>query len=297
MAIALRHVCTDACREELKRNPALRLLIGIDSEDAVPKADNRSRFLATLGEEPHLSHLGAIFDVQVSRLGAVVGDLGKDTAGDSTGLSGRAAASEKLRAAEIGQGLPQPPGGRKEYKDDAGKVTHVVEWFGYKLHLLVDVKHEVAVAYRITDTKAGDNDRIPDLVAQAKRNLPPERIKTLAYDKAADDRAVHEFLHDEGIAPLIRNRTFDLEEPEKVVVGRTPLHAVYDQAGTVFCYDRGSEPPVRHRMAYIGHEPERGTLKYRSPARHEGWEWPSDARCNGEGRQVLAGGSPGAADC
>jgi hypothetical protein len=282
LAIALRHISTDACIEDLKRNPALRLLIGIEAEDRVPDADNLSRFLARLGEEPHLTHLRAVFDVMSKRLGLVVGDLGKDTAGDSTGLSGRAALSDKLKSAEIEQGLPQPTGGRKEYKDDDGKVSHVVEWFGYKLHLLVDVKHEVALAYHITDTKAGDNERIPALVEQARQNLPAGRIKTLAYDKAADAGDVHEFLHDQAIKPIIQNRTFKLDEPEKVLGGRTPLHVVYDQAGTVFCYDQVSEPPVRQAMAYIGHEPERGTLKYRCPARHQGWTCPSDARCNGQ---------------
>jgi hypothetical protein len=282
LAIALRHASTEACLDELKRNPALRLLIGIEAEDAVPDADNMSRFLAKLGEDPHLPHLRAVFDAMVKRLGLVVGDLGTNTAGDSTGLAGRAALSEKLRAAEAEQGLPQPTGGKKEYKDDDGKVTHVVEWFGYKLHLLVDVKHEVALAYHITDTKAGDNERVPELVEQAKNNLPPERIKTLAYDKAADDSSVHEFLYDERIAPVIENRNFKLEEPEKVLGGRTPLNIVYDQAGTVFCYDRVSDAPVRHPMAYIGHEAERGALKYRCPARHHEFECPSDAVCNGE---------------
>jgi hypothetical protein len=280
LAIALRHVSLDACLEELKRNPALRLLIGIEAEEDVPGADNMSRFLATLGEEAHLPHLRAIFDVMVKRLGLVVGDLGKDTAGDSTGLAARAAVSEKLRAAEIDQGLPQPSGGRKEYKDDDGKVSKVVEWFGYKLHLLVDVKHEVSLAYHITDTKTGDNEMIPDLLRQARSNLPPQRVKTMAYDKAADDGAVHEFLHEERIKPIIQNRTFKLEEPEKVLGGRTPLNIVYDQAGTVYCYDKVSATPVRHAMAYIGREPERGTLKYRCPARHQGWPCPSDATCN-----------------
>jgi hypothetical protein len=281
LAIALRHVSMDACLEDLQRNPALRLLIGIEAEDKVPDADNMSRFLTKLGEEPHLTLLRGIFDVMVKRLGLVVGDLGKDTAGDSTGLAGRAAMSEKLRVAEAEQGLPQPTGGKKEYKDDDGNVTRVVEWFGYKLHLLVDVKHEVALAYHVTDTKAGDNERIPELVEQAKKNLPTERIETLTYDKAADDGAVHEFLHDEDIKAVIQNRNFRLEEPEKVLGGRTPLHIVHDQAGTVFCYDRVSETPVRHPMAYIGHEAERGTLKYRCPARHQGFDCPSDAACNG----------------
>ena len=62
---------------------------------------------------------------------------------------------------------------------------------------------------------------------------------------------------------------------------------VYDEAGTVYCYDKSktrrgetSEPPVRHRMAFIGHEPRRGTLKYRCPAMHEGWRCPNHDRCN-----------------
>ena len=33
-------------------------------------------------------------------------------------------------------------------------------------------------------------------------------------------------------------------------------------------------------MAYIGHEPEREALKYRCPARHEGWECPMSSVCN-----------------
>ena len=282
LAILLRHVTLDACLQELGRNAPLRLLIGIEDDKQVPKNYNMSRFLANLGEQPHLSHLRDIFNVMVQRLGLAVPDLGQNTAGDSTGLAGRAADSQTLRAAEQLQGLPQPSGGRKEYKDDDGNVTKVVVWFGYKLHLLVDSKHEVVIAYRITDTKAGDNELIPDLVVQAKDNLPPQRLKILAYDKAADDSAVHEFLHDHHIKPLIQNRHFKVQEPEKVVGGRTPLNIVYDQAGTIFCYDKVSPEPLRHQMAYIGHEAERGTLKYRCPARHDGWTCPSDATCNGE---------------
>ena len=34
-------------------------------------------------------------------------------------------------------------------------------------------------------------------------------------------------------------------------------------------------------MAYIGLEKSRGTLKYRCPAMHGGWDCPSQAKCNG----------------
>jgi hypothetical protein len=287
LAIVLRHHSMDACLQELERNPALRLLVGIEAEADVPKPHNMSRFAATLGEEPHLTLLREVFDVLVRRLGAAVVDLGRDTAGDSTGLAGRAAESKTLRREEEKQGLPQASGGRKEYRDDDGNVTKVVEWFGYKLHLLVDVQHEVTLAYRLTDTKAGDNELIGDLLAQAQANLPAGRIRTLAYDKAADDGKVHELLHAEDVRPLIQNRTFKVEEEEKVLGGRTPLNVVYDQAGTIYCYDRVSATPVRRRMSYIGREPRRGTLKYRCPARHEGWDCPSDTLCNGERQYGL----------
>ena len=78
-------------------------------------------------------------------------------------------------------------------------MTKVVQWFGYKLHLIVDAKHEVALAYQVTDTKAGDGETLPDLVAKAQANLPERRIETLAYDKAADTNEVHRALDKAGI--------------------------------------------------------------------------------------------------
>ena len=55
---------------------------------------------------------------------------------------------------------------------------------------------------------------------------------------------------------------------------------MYTEDGTIHCYDKVSEPPVRHKMSYIGHEPERQTLKYRCPAKHEGWGCPMSEVCN-----------------
>lgn len=283
LAIALRHITMEACLHELRRNAGLRLLIGIESEHDVPNGWNLSRFLAVLGMEPFHSELIAIFDVLVKLLGEQVPDLGRHTAGDSTSLSGRCDPDEKRRADEVAQKLPQPSGGRKEYADDDGNVTKVVEWFGYKLHLLVDARHEVALAYHITDTKAGDNEEIPTLVEHAQANLPEGRIESLAYDKAADDIKVHEALRDADIKHVIQNRNCWPKDgdQEKVLGGRIPLHVVHDEAGTLFCYDTSS-PPVRRQMTYVGHEKARGTLKYRCPAKTEGFDCPAAERCNGD---------------
>ena len=282
LAIALRHVTVEACLGELRRNESLRRLIGIESEEAVPRKWNLSRFLDTLGREPHLSRLRQVFDRMIERLGGVVSDLGRDTAGDATGLNARRK-KEKRAAAEEAEGLPQASGGRKEYTDEDGNVAKVVEWLGFKLHLLVDVKHEVSLAYQITDTKAGDGETLPDLLTEAQANLPAGRIRTLAYDKAADTNDVHRLLSKAEIKPVIQNRSLwkKGEDQERMLPGHDGnSNIVYDEAGTVYCYDRVSEPMVRHKMSYIGYEPKRQTLKYRCPARHEDWPCPMSEICN-----------------
>lgn len=278
VSICCRHHHIEDCLAELERNPALCRLLGIRHPDAIPKAWNLSRFLDTLGQEPHYTHLRGIFDHLVTQLGLAVPDLGQNTAGDTTALKARAKKNAAAVAAETRQGLPQPTGGRKEYRKDDGTVEKVYEWFGYKLHLLVDVRHEVALAWHISDTKTSDNHGIERLVEQARGNLPDGRIKTLAYDKAADDGAVHEYLHDAGIKPLIEIRRCWKEDLERPL--RVGLPVVYDEAGTVFCYDTRSEPPIQRQMAYVGYEKGRETIKYRCPARYEGWTCASDEKCN-----------------
>lgn len=280
LRVVLRHVTTEAMLAELRRNADLRRLIGITSEDGVPKPWNLSRFEEVLGQEPHRTFLKEIFNVLIQHLGVAVPDLGQNSAGDATALSARRK-PEGAAQEEIDEGLPQASGGRKEYKDAEGTVTKVVEWFGFKLHLIVDVKHEVVLSYQITDTKAGDGETLPVILKQAEANLPADRIETLAYDKAADSEEVHDLLSGKGITPLIQMRELWKGEPERMLPGHDgSSNVVYTEDGTIHCYDKVSDPPVRHKMSYIGHEPERETLKYRCPAKHEGWECPMSSTCN-----------------
>jgi hypothetical protein len=274
LTIVLRHPTLEACLADLRRNAALRKLIGITSEAGVPKAWNLSRFLDVLGQPAHLELLRNTFDRLIQPLSAVVPDLGRNTAGDASGLSARA-------ADEANGELPAASRGHKEYSDEAGHVTRVVEWFGYKFHLLVDVKHEVILAWQVTAANVGDNELLPRLLAQAQANLPDGRIQTLAYDKACDDVATHQLLHQHHIAPVIENRALWKEEFERPLPGKLKAdNLVHDEAGTVYCYDLVSRVSVRHKMSYIGHEAARGTLKYRCPACHENWRCPSASRCN-----------------
>jgi hypothetical protein len=285
LSVLCRHVWLNDCLAELHRNPTLCDIIGIRKVADIPKPCNLSRFMDLLGQAEPLAALRGVFDTLVKELAVVVGDLGKHTAGDSTALKGKAKKDDEAVKKEVEQGLPQPSGGKKEYTDEEGKVVKVYEWFGYKLHLLVDVKHEVAVAYHVSSTKLGDNEGVAGLVEQAEANLGKGRIETLAYDKAADDIKVHEKLHEHGIKPVIENRQLWKEEKEKVL--RVGLPLVYDEAGTVFCYDTVSDPPVKRQMACIGYEKDRETVKYRCPAKHDGLPCASLEKCNGEKKYGL----------
>jgi len=314
----LRHASMEACLAELGRNAALRGVVGIEDVRGVPEAWNMSRFLEVLGQPGHLELLQELFGQMTRRLGEAVGDLGQHLAGDSAALSarksvpratpvddqskvkdpvldlpkgqggstGRVVSLPVLGQSDAAPQLPQPAGGRKEYKDDSGKVVKTYEWFGYKFHLLVDIKHEVVVAWHVTSAAgegSADSSVIPLLLEEAQKVLPQGRIKTLAYDKAADDQKTHEALAQQEIKPLIQIRQMWKDEPERMLPGHdASSNVVHDEAGTIFCYDKESATPVKRKMSYMGYEKDRGTLKYRCPARHEGFACPSDKRCNGD---------------
>jgi hypothetical protein len=272
----LRHVTMDACLAELERNPALRQLAGLEHGHKVPEAWNMSRFAQVLGRPEHGTLLEEMFQQLITRLATAVDDLGVHVAGDSSALSARPDGDPAATD------LPQPDGARKEYTDEAGKVVRVYEWFGYKFHLLVDIKHEVILAWHITPASSADVTQIPGLLEQVQKVLPAGRMHTLAYDKAADDENTHALLAQHHIKPLIENRSLWKQDHERMLPGHDGnSNVVHDEAGTLHCYDKVSDPPVRHKMAYIGFEKSRGTLKYRCPARHEGWTCPSDRKCNG----------------
>jgi hypothetical protein len=65
LRVALRHLTTEATLAELGRHEGLRRIIGIESEAAVPKKWNLSRFEDGLGQEPQRTLLKEIFNVLI----------------------------------------------------------------------------------------------------------------------------------------------------------------------------------------------------------------------------------------
>jgi hypothetical protein len=275
LKIILRHVSMQDCLAELRRNPALWKFLGIGRQEQIPNPWNMSRFLKNLGSEPHLTLLREMFADLARALALTVPDLGVTTAGDATCLHARSSRGDDSTS------LPAPSHGRKEYRDEQGKVTSVYEWQGYKLHLLVDTNHEVALSFSVSTATTADAHVLPELVESAREILPEDRIETLAYDRAADTNQTHRFLHDLGIKPVVQTRRLWKDELERRLPGHGPdSNVVHDELGTVYCYDMTTDPPTKQRMACIGHEPSRGTIKYRCPARHGGYSCPYEAHCN-----------------
>jgi hypothetical protein len=282
LTTALRHTTIKGCLDELRRNADLRRLIGIESEEGVPQSHNISRFQAVLGREPFLSLFRRCFDQMLGRLAETVPDLGRSTAGDSTALNARASRSAELKE-ELREGIPQPEGGHKEYVDKEGRTTCVYQWNGYKLHLLVDTRHEVILGYHTTGANQADCLALDPLLRSVLQVLPEGRIRTLSYDKAADSEAVHLLLADSGVAPVIELRNLWKDQPYRPLPGRDSEafpRVLHDEAGTIYCLDTSSDTPVRRRMSYHGYEANRGTLKYRCPAMQNNWTCPSERNCN-----------------
>lgn len=280
LTILLRHPSLEACLAELRRNAALRLRLGALSEDDVPKSHNMSRFLHVLGQPKFLALAEAAFAGMIGELGGAVPDLGRETAGDSTALKGRRERRQPSDPASAA--LPQPAGGRKEYRDDQGKVVKVLEWFGYKLHLLVDARHELALAYEVTGANADDAQTLPKLLSRAQACLPAGRVQTLAYDKAADSQEFHQALDERQVKPVVQMRNLWKGEPLRELPGSAerPVKIAYDERGAVHCCDATGEAELWREMSFAGHEAARGTLKYRCPALAGDFDCNCERLCN-----------------
>jgi transposase len=269
--IVFQHTSIEQLRRELSRNGQLRWLCGFDLHkglDAVPPAYVYTRFLRLLFR--HADLIDAMFDDLVEQLRKLLPDFGRHLAMDGKAIE---------TAARRRKGLSQmAPDGRRDVEADTGKKTYrgvredgtvwekTMEWFGYKLHLIVDAVYELPVAFEVTKASASEMPAGRALVKtlQKRHEGLVEECETLSADKGLDDTALHTLLWDDcGIKPVIdiRNMWRDGEATRRV---SHLSNVVYDYEGTVYCHcPRSGE---RREMAYGGFEKDRETLKYRCPA-------------------------------
>lgn len=92
-------------------------------------------------------------------------------------------------------------------------IPNEKEWFyGYKLHLMVDSRHEVPLSMTVTTASRPDTLELPPLVEQAWDRFPWFNPYAASADKGYDSQANHEFLYQRGIIPVIPLRNTHTKE-------------------------------------------------------------------------------------
>ena len=279
--IVYQHPSVASLRRELRRNAQLRYLCGFDllaGLAAVPSANAYSNFLRHL-----LRHAGLIdelFVTLVNSLADALPGFGRTLALDSKAINSLARRQSRRRVVD-GRSEADADLGIKTYKGtrrDGSVWEKVVKWFGFKLHLLVDADYELPVAYEVTRASANDLTTGKQMIRDLADHRPqvPARAEYLLGDKAYDDTDLITTLWDDhAIKPVVDIRDLWKVSGARLVQGQTNVS--HDYQGTVFCHC--PEQWTQRPMAFGGFEKDRGTLKYRCPAKHYGFVCAGRDRC------------------
>lgn len=297
--VVFQHDSVESLARELRRNAQLREVCGFSvtaAAAAVPSSNAYSRFLSSLLKHPDA--IECMFDDLVELLRQVLPDFGRDLGVDGKALPTHARKKKDSDGDEKNAKDDARAGRRRETDANVGVKTYggkrkdgslwktVKSWFGFKLHLCVDTNYELPVAYDVTRASEAEINVAKQLLKQTNERHPEiiEECRALTADKGYDDTALITALWDDyGIKPVIDIRNCwqaekeekDEEAKTRVVPGQT--NVVYDYRGNVYCHCPKSG--TRRDMAYGGFEEDRGTLKYRCPAKQYGTECAGAAHC------------------
>lgn len=279
--IVYQHPSIESLRRELMRNAQLCQLCGFDllkGIDAVPSANAYTNFLKRL--IAHADMIDSLFYRLVDLLGELLDGFGEVLAIDSKAIRSRARKVSTHRAVDL-RGESDADKGVKTYRgvrSDGSTWETVKSWFGFKLHLVVDAEYELPIAYRVTKASASDittGKEIIDDLALRRRYLL-ENARFLLGDKAYDDtELICKLWDDHDIKPVTDIRDQWKIDGARLVHGQSNVS--HDYKGTVYCHCPVQW--IKRPMAFGGFEKDRGTLKYRCPAKHYGLECKGRQQC------------------
>lgn len=294
------HLSWAALLRELNRNRDLVQLCGFAPFNKLPQAHNVSRFLAVLMEE--MPAVLNIFHVLVDVIGKLIPDFGRRLAVDSKAIRSLALnSSQKMR--KNGQ-----PDRRGEHDASVAQKTKFVEkedrtmeevlyeWFGFKLHLMVDADHQMPAGFELSKGLEADTVHLEPLVKQFKEKHPSlaERTEEITADKAYDSKdnivAARNEMGAQLLCPtrkLWREKDGSAVAPDgseiklKLLPGSKEGDMAYDQDGQLYCaFQQGQNEPWKWReMVFKGYEPDRQALKYICAARAYDVQCPSVESC------------------
>jgi transposase len=252
---------------EMKRNVQLRNMCGFGF-GKTPDADNVSRFMKKLKEHPQ--EVLSVFVSLADMLYELLPDFGEKLALDSKWVWSLANQKSECRRPD-GRSETDAEWGKKEYSgvDGNGRAwSSVKKCFGFKIHLLVDVKYELPVAFIVSGANGSDIVWGKKLLEQTGEERPHilKQCKHFMADKGYDDTDMILLLKEKGIKAVIDKRHMGKTEPEKELPKSSGHY--YDDRGNVYCYSQ--ERGERHRMIFAGYDKEREALRFNCPVSHYG---------------------------
>jgi hypothetical protein len=263
---------------ELKRNENLRVVCHIPCVQKIPSRDAFKRFRGKLAENGEL--LKEMFDLLVEKLGEEIVGLGKVIAIDSTGIRTYRRAKDEEEDGSYGKKRTT------QIASDGTEEEVLLEWFGFKLHLVVDAATEIPLAYRVTKAGCADTTQMMPLVKEIREKHPETGVEVVVADKGYDDSKNHQGLWAEKIKGVIPKRQ-EAEIHEDTLSyndgsGRWDLELGED--GGLECWARirehGKWVDRSIAMSPTGFEADRCSVKFRCPAVHNGLHCTRSKECN-----------------
>lgn len=189
-------------RRHLASNPYLRFVCGINPAH-IPSESTFSRFLGRLVEHEDL--LQACIHDLVCRFAQLAPGFGQRIAVDSTHIHAYARSKNKNSAdPDARWGVKGAPEGKgKGKKGQSYTKDGKYHWFGYKLHLLVDVVYEIPIAFTVTAANKADTKYFEPLLEERDRLLGGVNLELGIADAGYDSRENCLAVRRRGGVPII----------------------------------------------------------------------------------------------
>lgn len=291
--IVYQHPTIESLLRELRRNAELREVCGFSplrGAAGVPTTWAMSRFLENVIELREL--IDGMFEKLVAELSELLPGFGTHLAFDGKAIASFSTGHKNRQTGKTSD--PEADWGTKSYRgvDANGKAWQkLTRWFGYQLHVIVDTRVELPVAFEVMAASTSEVTRLVPMVETLKAKHPEiiERCQDLSADRGLDSGEVNRNLWEEhSIKPIIDTRR--LWKDEKQEPGFDASREITrlldpDSAGNVVYTERGEVRCVcpssgtERAMALWGFEAERTSLRYRCPAAAKGFACAGRVAC------------------
>ena len=267
--IVFKHKNDADMLRELNRNSQLRDLCGFKPKTekqkdgtykvfVAPSASAYSKFLKNL-KTYCVEELKEVFENLVKYMYDNLEGFGEYLAIDGKAVQSYATNYSK-ETKEDGRRDTDANWGTKKYTTSVNSkgevVTNKVTWFGYTVHLVVDAKYELPVAFKVTPASNSEQTEAKEIL-KAMHEEQLEKCKYFMADKGYDDTKIIEYLKGKGIAAIIdiRNMWKDGEETKQY----KDTDVVYTYDGKVYYIDENEN---QIKLRYLGYDKSSDSLRY-----------------------------------